>query len=198
MLSSMRSLLALLLCLLLASCSGVPLRSLPRLASLQGQLLDANPAEFMLAIQTDARLVPPPGAVPLLQLAIRPAEPGLFEPIDKTLPMQMTVTGTQTPGLPVAASNRRWLIYTLPPSSQSELRAVQDKFKRIREQRQGQKGGSVAIGIAQDGVAATHPSLADTRWQSWLQVSRRDGFFELWSGTVGELLKQAQAASAPR
>jgi hypothetical protein len=53
---------ALLALLLLTSCGGVPLRSVPRLLQLQSQLLEANPAEFMVALQVDARLTPQPGA----------------------------------------------------------------------------------------------------------------------------------------
>jgi len=46
----MKTLLTLALAALLTACGGIPLRSVPQLVSLQGKLLDANPAEFMLAI----------------------------------------------------------------------------------------------------------------------------------------------------
>jgi hypothetical protein len=52
----------------------------------------------------------------------------------------------------------------------------------------------VSVGISQEGVAPTDPALANTRWESWLQTSRREGFFELWSGTVAALLEQAETA----
>ena len=68
-----RFLLLLSLCCLVA-CSGIPLRSLPRLIQLQSEMLEANPAEFMVAIQADMRMVPPADASPILQIAIRPAE----------------------------------------------------------------------------------------------------------------------------
>ena len=47
-------------------------------------------------------------------------------------------------------------------------------------------------------VAPTDPALANTRWESWLQISRREGYFELWSGTVAALLEQADAARAKK
>lgn len=178
----------------LAACGGVPLRSIPRLISLQSQLLELEPAEVMLAIQVDARMVPPPGAAPVLLFAIRPSEAGAFEPVDKRLPMEFTVTSERLLGLAPARANRRWLIYSLPPESQTELASVQSTFKRIQAERHGKRGGAVAIGIAQEGVAVRNPIFANTRWESWLQTSRRDGMFELWSGTVAALLKQAEAS----
>jgi hypothetical protein len=35
------------------------------------------------------------------------------------------------------------------------------------------------------------PALAHTRCESWLQTSAREGFYELWSGTIADLLKAA-------
>jgi hypothetical protein len=186
-----KRIIALLLISLLAACTGIPMRSLPKLMKLQGELLTANPAEFMLAIQLDARMVPAPGAVPVLQLAIRPSKPGAFDAIDKKLPMRFTVASANTLGLPIPTADRRWLVYSLPAESQSELAQIQSYFKRIEAKKQENGGGSVSVGIAQEGVAAKDPAFAATRWESWLQVSRQEGFFELWSGSVAELLKRA-------
>jgi hypothetical protein len=105
----------LILAMALSGCSGIPLRSLPKLAALQNELLDANPAEFALAIQMDARIKPPAGTVPELQLAIRPARPGAFEVVDKKLPMRLTVTPAGQMGLAPAGKGRHWLVFSLPP-----------------------------------------------------------------------------------
>ena len=59
-------------CALLAGCSGVPLRSIPKLLQLNSQLLEANPAEVIVALQVEARLVAPPGAVHLLIIKLTP------------------------------------------------------------------------------------------------------------------------------
>ncbi len=67
---------SLVLCLLsffsltLASCTGIPFRTLPRLMNLQADLLTANPAEIMFAVQVDARLQPPGNAVPSLERGV--------------------------------------------------------------------------------------------------------------------------------
>lgn len=181
----------LLLTCALAGCSGIPLRSFPRLIALQSDLLNANPAEFMLAIQVDARMVPPPGAEPMLQLTIRPTEPGGFAAIDEKLPMRFTIESANTLGLKTPATGRKWLIYSLPPEAQTELSRVQTYFKGLRAR---ELGGTIGVGIAQDGVAVKDPALANTRWESWLQTSRQGGFFELWSGSVDELVKLAKSS----
>jgi hypothetical protein len=58
-------------------------------------------------------------------------------------------------------------------------------------------GGTFGIGIEQASLAAavTVPALADTRWNTWMQVNQRDGFFEVWSGTVAQI--RAAAAAKP-
>lgn len=45
-----RFFISLIFMAMLAACGGVPLRSIPRLMSLQTELLTANPAEFILAV----------------------------------------------------------------------------------------------------------------------------------------------------
>ena len=180
-----------ILAALLAACGGIPLRSIPRLMQLQTALLEASPAELMLAIQVDARLVPPAGAVPVMHLMIQAREIGAFETIDKKLPMRYSVGSNRSLELAAPSVGRRWLIYSFPPESQAELARIQTYFRELQSRRDEIKGGSVSVGIAQEGVAAQNPALANTRWESWLQTSHKDGFFELWSGTVAALLKQA-------
>lgn len=180
------------LALTLASCSGIPLRSLPQLVRMQNSLLDARPAELALAIQADARLVPPPGAVPVLKISILPAQAGAFDAVDKALPMQMETTSAATNGLPAAPRNRRWMVYRLSPASQAELESIQAYFRRLKAERKSGGGGTLSVGIAQENLAVRDPALRDTRWQSWLQVSQAEGFFELWSGTLAELIEAAQ------
>lgn len=184
----------LVLAALLTACSGIPLSSMPRLMRLQHELLEAKPTEFMLAIQADARMTPGSGATPFMHVSIRPAEAGAFASAERKLPMRLAVTSASALGLATPAADRRWFIYSFPPESQAELARMQGYFKRVEVERRGKSGGSVSVGISQDGVASTDPALANTRWESWLQTSRREGFFELWSGTVAALLKQAETA----
>jgi len=183
---------ALLLTLIvLTACGGVPLRSVPRLMQLQGQLLEANPAEFMVALQVDARMVPPPGAVPMLVIKLTPREPAAFSAIDKKLALQLSVASGATQGLEPPPAGRRWLIYSMPAATQAELRQIQDTIKRAKA---GAQGGSLSVGVEQDSMAAavTDPTLANTRWDTWLQTRRSDGFFEAWSGTPAQLKKAAE------
>ena len=177
----------------LAGCGGVPLRSVPRLLQLQSQLLEANPAEFMVALQVDARLTPPAGAVPLLVIKVTPREPGAFQAIDKKLPLQLSVATGATLGLEPPPPGRRWLIYSMPASTQAELRHVQDVIKRAKAAANGSGAGSLSVGVEQDSLAAavTDPVLANTRWDTWLQTRQSDGFFEAWSGTPAKMKKAA-------
>lgn len=188
------------LCGLLAACSGVPLTSMPRLVKLPSQLLTADPAELMLAVQVDARMVPPPNAQPTLDIAIKPREPKAFEPVERKLPMQLVVASAPLPqlGLSAAPAHRRWLLYSLTPESSAEMARIQAVFKRLQAERQGKSGGggSLSLGIAQEGIATDDPALADTPWESWFRSSGKDGFFELWSGTLADLKKQAKDNAA--
>lgn len=186
-----RFLCYLVLCALLAACSGVPLRSLPRLMRLSGELLDANPAEFMVALQVDARMVPPPGAAPQLVIKLTPREAGAFEPVDKKLPMQQTVASTATVGLDAPAPGRRWLVHSLPVDSQAELRRIQNTIRLQQAKSSGNGGGSLSVGVQQDALAVNSPALVNTRWETWLQTNQRDGFYEVWSGTLAQLLDTA-------
>jgi hypothetical protein len=187
-----------LLPLALVACAGVPLGALPRLYRLQQPVLEMDPGELTLALQIDGRLAPPADAVPTLHITIRPAEPGAFEAIDRKLPMRLDRAHGSEPGLPAAARSRQWLLYSLPAASQAELRQIQASFRRIRAEREGKRGGSLSIGIDQAGMAPTDPAWAGSRWETWLRTSRAEGFWELWSGPVADLLAQGRGASAGR
>lgn len=192
--------IAISLLALLPGCMGIPLRSVPRLLKLPDQLLTLNPAEFMLAIQTDTRMLPPVGGVPTLDISIHPKNAGDYLPVDKKIPMQLAVSNGPSLGLERAPAGRRWLVYSFPAASQAELAAIQTTFKRIKAENDakgnsGSKGGGTfTVGIAQENVAAADPKLDNTRWESWLQTSAQDGFFELWSGTVADIKAQAKKA----
>ena len=139
---------ALVLAAMVAGCGGIPLRSMPRLMQLQTELLTANPAEFMVAVQVDARMTPPPGAAPVMQLAIRPREPGAFNAIERKLPMRFNVASVNSLGLATPAANRRWLIYSFPPESQAELSRIQTFVKQLQARGDKKQGGSIAVRVA--------------------------------------------------
>ncbi|MFZ2309135.1 MAG: hypothetical protein WAW73_11895 [Rhodoferax sp.] len=183
----------LFLCATLAACSGVPLRSMPRLMQLPSQLLEANPGEFMVALQVDARLVPPPGAVPLLAIKLTPRDPAAFEAVDKKLPLQVAVASAATLGLEAPPLGRRWLLYSMPTSTQAELQRIQATVRQAKANPNYKAGGSLSLGVEQDSLAlaVTDTTLAQTHWETWLQTRRADGFFEVWSGTPAQLQRAA-------
>lgn len=176
---------------LLVACAGVPLRSLPQLMQLSGDLLETSPAEVMVALQVDARLSPPAGAVPMLVIKMTPSEPGAFEAIDRKLPLQVTTVSAATAGLKAPPQGRNWLLYSMPAATQTELLRIQALVRTLKAS--GQKG-SLGLGVEQDSLAVTSPALADTRWETWLQVKKSNGFFEVWSGTLTQLRRAAEKA----
>lgn len=177
----------------LTACGGIPLTSLPKLARLSGQLLDADPAQFIVALQVDARVVPPPGAVPLLHIQLKPKVDGAFAPVDRKLPLALTTATSATLGLDAPGAGRRWLVYSLPPATQAELQKVQATVKQAQAQPGYQRGGTLALGVEQKDLAVTDPALARTRWSTWMQVKQSEGFFEVWTGTPEEIRKLAEA-----
>ena len=177
----------------LTACGGVPLRSIPRLMSLSGALLDANPAEFLVALQVDARIAPPATAVPLLSIQLTPKVVGAFEPVDKRLPLQLAAPSTAAAGLQPAPAGRRWLVYGLPPATQAELSRIQNMVRHAQAQPGYQRGGRLSLGIEQTELALTNPQLANTRWATWLQVKKAEGYFEIWTGTPAQILALANA-----
>ncbi len=178
---------------LLAACGGIPLTSLPRLAQLSGQLLEADPAQFMVALQVDARISPPPGAVPLLHIQLTPKVDGAFTPVDRKLPLSLTTATGATRGLDAPGPGRRWLVYSLPPATQAELRKVQAMVKAAQAQPGYQRGGTLALGVEQKDLAVTDPALARTKWSTWMQVKQNEGFFEVWNGTPEEIRRLAES-----
>lgn len=176
----------------LVACGGIPLTSLPRLAQLSGQVLEADPAQFMVALQVDARVVPPPGAVPRLHLQLKPKVEGAFAPVDRKLPLTVTTAASATLGLDAPGPGRRWLVYSLPPATQAELRQVQAMVKQAQAQPGYQRGGSLSLGVEQKDLAVTEPALARTKWSTWMQVKQSEGFFEVWNGTPEEIRRLAE------
>jgi len=106
----------------LAACSGIPILSLPKLIALQGKLLDANPEEFMIAIQADARLAPQAGSSPVLDIDIKPKDEGDYPRVQRILGMQATDWSPRHKGLAPAPSGRKWLVYSFTPESAAECR----------------------------------------------------------------------------
>jgi hypothetical protein len=82
----------------------------------------------------------------------------------------------------------------MPAATQAELRHIQDTIKRAKAAANGNVAGSLSLGVEQDLMAAavTDPTLANTRWDTWLQTRQSDGFFEAWSGTPAQLKRLAE------
>lgn len=158
--------------------------------NLQNELLVLDPKEFKFAVQMDSNNTPPLGTVPTLDIYLKPAKEGGFEPYQNKVPMQLEVLEI-APGLAKAPNSRRWLIFSLGQRSQAEVISLQALIKK-RMADKGNGGGSLSVGITQESLALSDTTLARTRWESWLQTDKKTGFFELWSGTIAELKSQVR------
>jgi hypothetical protein len=76
----------------------------------------------------------------------------------------------------------------MPASTQAELQRIQ---ALMRNAKATGKKGALGLGVEQDSLAVSDPTLANTRWETWMQVKKADGFFEVWSGTPAQLKKSA-------
>lgn len=187
-----RHLLTLLSVATLTACGGIPLRSIPRLMQLSGDLLQAQPAEFRVAIQMDQRIAPPAASVPMLSIQLTPKVAGAFAPVAKKLPLQLAPATEPAPTSAPPGPGRKWLIYSLPPATQVELSRIQAMVRHAQSQPGYQKGGQLSLGIEQTDLALTQPQLADTEWSTWLQVKQAEGYIQVWNGTPAQLLAMAQ------
>ena len=172
----------------LGGCGGVPLRAFPRLMQLPEALLKADLRDFRVALSVDARVVPPPGTVPLLGVRLTPKVKGTFEPVDKKLPLQLDARTATPPTLPPARAGRHWLVYSLPPATLAELSRIQTMVRQAQALPKDQRGGQLSVAIEQTRLALTDPQLADTRWETWLQAKADEGYFMVWSGTPAKIL----------
>lgn len=175
----------------LTGCGGVPLASLPRLAQLSGQVLDADPSQFMEAVQLDARIAPPPGAAPHLRIRLKPKVAGAFEGMDQRLPLALSTSSVATEGLKAPGPGRRWLVYSLPEKTQTEWRRAQALVKQAKALPSHQRGGTLSLSVDQKELAVTDPALARTPWSTWMRVKQNEGFFEIWTGTPEDIHRLA-------
>jgi hypothetical protein len=157
--------------------------------TLKSSIVQDNPADFALAIQIDKRMIVTPQAAPALLLKVTPSGGSSIPAADLRLPLILSVT--PDPSLPPAGAGRLWLMYTLPKEAQQQVLRVREAYRKAISP--DKKGGiTVGVGIEQEGLAVKNPALAQTEWSSWLRTARERGFFELWSGSVGDLISQAK------
>ena len=83
--------------------------------------------------------------------------------------------------------------WPLGPDTQAELRRVQALVRKAKSQPGYQRGWTMALEVGQKDLAITDPALAHTRWSTWMQVKRSEGFFEVRNRTPADLRQQGVA-----
>lgn len=178
----------LLLTLVLSACAGVPLSTMAKMATFKGeQLIDVEPAQFYVALNVDARIQPSTTRTPKFQISIKPKDEKGFDPVEMEIPFQLVAVDPAKMGLDPAQPGKKWLLYGFGSEGIKELKAVQDKFRAIRADKNRPKGGHLALGVSQDWVGEMYPQYKNTYLESWLRLNPKDGFFKLWSGRVDSL-----------
>ena len=169
-----------------AGCAGVPLRTIAKLRSMRpADLLEADPREFRVAFDVDARVHAAAGKAPALDVVLTPEETGAAVR-SWTLPLVDDPASAVTTGLPTPAPGRHWLVWRLSETGSIVLVDFQREIKAVRA-RGGH--GSIAVTVRREWVAAASPVVVGTRVHAWARLARGDEFVEIWSGRVPDVLR---------
>lgn len=175
--------------LVLGACAGVPLRTLARLRTLRpDDLLAADPREFGVALDVDARVKAASGRSPVVDLALRPVEESAFAPLVQVLACEPETAVPRDLGLPKPRSGRHWIAYRLAEPSAHDLAIAQSKIREIRERK---RPATLSVSVRNDWIAEVYPAALGSEVSTWVRMKRAEGYFELWSGRVPPLPAQA-------
>ncbi|MFO1435252.1 MAG: hypothetical protein U1F34_02365 [Gammaproteobacteria bacterium] len=182
--------------LLLSGCAGIPLSTMVRMARFDPKtLLSLDPAEFLVAINTDARVQSIASAPTTFELKITPRDPALWSPLERSVAMQAIAVSSDL-GLAPAPVGRRWLVFGFDAGAGAELRAIQQHFRSLQQRESG--GGSIGLGIGQQWLAQNYSTLRDQEVETWLRLDAHEGFFKLWHGHIRDLERVKSNATTQR
>lgn len=181
-----RTALVALFAIALAACSGVPMRTVAKLAIAgSDEILGAEASDLRVAIDVDARVKVKPGRAPVLDVVlvadsgVRHSWAIMLEPD----PVAASAHGLRTP-----RADRHWLTWRLPESGAREFREMQALLRPMIAKKEV---GSLQIKVRQDWIGDGWPTLRGDRIETWVRTRRADGFYELWSGRVGDAMERA-------
>lgn len=181
-----RSMLLATAALALAACAGVPMRTMAKLA-LAGpdEFLGADPRDLRVALDVDARVKPQPDRVPMLDVALVPTSGAKRS---WSIPLEPDPASAGAQGLRAPRDGRHWLVWRLPEPGVRDFREMQAALKAMRAK---DESGSLAITVRQDWIGDGWPALKRDRIETWVRTRTADGYYELWSGRVGEAMERA-------
>ena len=169
----------------LAGCAGVPLRTVARLRTVRpDDLLAADAREFGVALELDARVKSASGRAPVVDMALRPIDEGVFRALVLVLECVVDTAAPHELGLRAARPGRHWLVYRLAEDSARDLAVAQ---ATIRDARDRKLRGTLSVGVRNDWIAEVHPIAVGSEASTWVRMKRTEGYFELWSGRIPAL-----------
>lgn len=167
--------------LALASCSGVPMRTMAKLAMAgPDEILGAEARDLRVAIDVDARVKVGAGRAPALDVALV-ADSGMKR--NWTIPLEPDPVAAAAQGLRTLRGDRHWLVWRLTEAGARDFREMQALLRPMLKK---DEIGSLLVKVRQDWIGEGWPALKDDRIETWVRTRESDGFYELWSGRVAD------------
>ena len=176
---------------LLASCVGVPLTTMARMATVDpGDIIFGDAGQYALAFNVDQKVIPRKEATPTLDIAMRPNVEGDYPVFERKMQFEIAKENPVSLGLAPYTAGRQWIVYRLSPAARKEhvdfLRYVQIQKSRLNPR----GGGNLTAEFSLDFIAELIPQSADDRIEAWVQLKTTTGFLKLWSGNSKTLAKK--------
>lgn len=176
---------------LTASCAGVPLMTMARMATVDpGDIIVGDAGQYALAFNVDQKVIPRKETTPTLDIAMRPNVEGDYPVFERKMQFEIAKENPVSLGLAPSTAGRQWIIYRLSPAGRKEhvdfLRYVQTQKSRPNPR----GGGNLTAEFSLDFIAALIPQSADERVEAWIQLKTTTGFSKLWSGNSKTLAKK--------
>jgi hypothetical protein len=180
-----RAALAAAAAIAIGACGGVPMRTMAKLAiSGPDEFLGADPRDVRVALDVDTRVKPQAGRVPVLDVALVPASGATRS---WSIPLEPDPASAGGQGLRAPRDGRHWLVWRLPEPGVRDFREMQAALKAMQA---NDESGSLAITVRQDWIGDGWPALKQDRIETWVRTRSADGYFELWSGRVGDAARE--------
>ncbi len=177
---------------LLASCAGIPLMTMLRMATIEpGDIIFGDAGQYALAFNVDQKVVPRKESIPTLDIEVRPNVEGDAPVFERQMQFEIARDNPALLGLAPSKTGRQWIIYRLSPAGRKDhIDFVQ--YIETQKTRPVRRGGaaltaSFSLGFITDLI----PKNADERVEAWVQLKTTTGFLKLWSGNSKTLAKKS-------
>lgn len=167
----------------LGACTGVPIRTMAKLAVAgPDEILGADAQTLRVALDVDMRVKPVDGRAPVLDVALV-ADSGMKR--TWSIPLEADPVPGVAQGLRAPRAGRHWLVWRLPDAGVQDFREMQALLKPMLAK---DEIGSLLLKVRQDWIGDGWPALRQDRIATWVRTRASDGYYELWTGRVGEAM----------